>query len=307
MESEKSTENPLTFPESCELFFDFCDQVLKHDSCGDLVSVSGKPQKVQAAFNNYRVVFNKTKTSSKHVDKFKEIYEKCRRKIKGDSELNDFMEWFRTTSFIIAPTDKAVVKFHLTAIFRNCVRIADRLTELATQHPEEAERYEDDPAATYPEKFMLHLFRIFTYCCPSKDVESFLQARIGLLESVLGLSKDENPAISSDLDGLLSVVTGFAAEAGIQVPAGMGSISVKQMTEGLGALRQNEQAINMVKGFFGGVNMNDPQSLTSALGKVAEQMKTNAQQVPEPVQRSLNARAEEAPLPSQLLLPSTRK
>lgn len=302
-DEETEKEEVATFSSQCDHFFALCDEVLKHDSCGDLLSASSKPNKIQASFNNYRTVFLKTKTSDKHVEKFRAIYTKCRQQIKMDPELDNFMEWFRTTSFIIAPTEKAVTKLHLTAIYRNCVRIADRLNDLAKENPQEAEKYEEDPAATYPEKFILHLFRLFTFCCPEKDVK-VLEERINLLEQNLGLAKDENPAVQSDLDQLLSTVSGFASEAGIQIPVGVGKMDTKQIVQGLNGLRQNKQAVEMVKGFFGGVNMNDPSSLTNALGKVAEQMKTNAQQVPEPVQRSLRATAEDAPLPSQLVSPS---
>jgi len=293
-----------SFQETFDQFLKFSEQVLKYNLSGDLILLSSgnKSNAIKTGLEGYKRIYRETRTSSKHVDKFKEVYQKCLPQLKRSSDVDKFMDWFQNQSFIIQPKEKSRNKIHIVAVFRNCCRIAEHISDEAEKHPQNSEQYYNDPAAVYPEQFMLYLFRLFTFCCSPSENEKYLQPNIGDLESTLGLTKDEVPASSDGYSDLFSVATEMAKEIGIDIPANSAPINGNQFREALGTLTQDDKTKSAIKGIFSGINLQNPNDLSGAIGKILERMQQTAQEVPDPVQRSMDARADD----SQLALPSNQ-
>ena len=283
-----------SFTESLDSFIAFAEKVLQYDTTGELklTSMGNQSNAVQAGLNGYRAVYNKTRESQKHVQKFKEIYLKCRPQFLKELPLDSFMEWFEKMGFTIMPQEKSRNKIHLTIIFRNCVRIAEHIAGEAERNPEKESQLLNDPAAVYPEHFMLFLFRLFYNCTDETDRQTMLVSRIEELETTLGLRKNEVPLVSDGLSDLFSAAREMAEGIGLNIPKNTPAISGTQFKEVLGQFTKNEDTKKALKGIFEGVNINDPKEIPGAIGKLLGKMSATAQETPEAVQRANAATAD---------------
>lgn len=280
-----------TFQEVFDHFLNFAEKVLQYNISGELIlaSVNNQSNAIQASLNNYRKVYNKTRESSKHIEKFTEIYIKCRAKFLQDIDLDTFMDWFRSTSFIISPQEKSRSKILLTAIFRNCCRIAEHISDEADRNPERADQLYNDPAAMYPEMFMLHLFRIFYYCADETDRTTMINQRIDDIEETLGLTKDQIPSSGDGLRDLFSAATEMAQSIGINVPKSVAPMTGGQFRDAIKTITQDPQTRAAMKDIFTDVDLNDPSNVPGAIGKILQRMQENAKRPPDAVQKSLKA------------------
>lgn len=293
-EKASSDSQKLTFQEIFDGFLNFAEKVLQYDTTGEFkLSVTGSQSNaVQAALVGYREVYAKTRTSDKHLEKFREIYQNCRPFFLKDIALDEFMDWFESTSFSIIPTEKSRRKIYLTVIFRNCVRIASRLADEAARFPEKEEQLLSDPASVFPEQFMLYLFRIFYYCADETDRQTMINSRIQELEKTLNLGENENPVSTDGLLDIMSAAREMAEDIGISMPKEAPKISSNQFKEVLGQFTKNDELKKGLKGAFEGININDPKEIPNVIGRLLNKMSQAATTPPEAVQKSLNATAD---------------
>lgn len=285
-----------SFTETMDHFLVLSEKVLQYDTSGELIiQNSGQANGIQVALNGYKVVYNKTRDPPiKHIEKMKEVYMKCRPLFIKEVSLDDFMEWFGDkTSFIITPKEGSRNKLYLTSIFRNCSRIASHIAEEAKKNPAKSDELFSNPAAVYPEYFTLYLLRMFYYCADPSDRETLISPRIKELEKILNLAEDEAPIISDGLSELMSMAGELAADMGIEVPKNAKGFNGTQLKQALNEWTKNGDMKNTVKSFFEGVDLKNTRDLPGAISKVLGKMQETAQTVPEPVQRSLQATADD--------------
>lgn len=285
-----------SFIEALDNLIVFAEKILHYDTTGGLSvsSLGSKSNAIQTGLNGYRVIYNKTRQSTKHVEKFKEVYDRCRIQFLKEIPLDDFMEWFGKQGFTITPLPNSRNKICLTIIFRNCVRIAENIAAESEKYPQKAEEILNDPAAVYPEHFMLHIFRIFYHCADETDRQTMILPQIEELERALGLRQNEVPQVSDSLTDALEYARetldeldiGFKLPKNSKLPKGM------NMKQALDQAKNNPDAKKFLKDAFQGVNLNDPKNLPNAIGKLLGKMTENASTVPEAVQRANEATAD---------------
>ena len=281
-----------SFTTTFDNFFLLAEKVLQHNLEGELILGSSKSNGFSAGFNDYRTIYSQTRDSPKHIEKIKEVYSKCRLLFLKDAKMEEFMEWFRDkSSFVIAPREKSPRKLYLTVIFRKCCKIAEHIAEEADRHPDKADQLLADPAAIYPEHFMLCMLRLFYHCADEIDRGTMIMPRINEIEKMLGLKKDETPMVSDGLSDLFSSMTEVAREAGLELPKDTPQINGNQFREALSGMTKNPQAKQMIKDVFQGLDLKNVNDLPSAIGKLLGKMQETAAQVPEPVKRSMEATA----------------
>jgi hypothetical protein len=295
MNNEEKVE-VSSFTDALDSFIVFAEKILHYSSTGELnlLSMGNKSNAIQSGLSGYRGVYNKTRTSPKHVEKFKEVYDQCRTQFLKEVSLDEFMEWFDKKGFTVTPQVNSRNKIHLTIIFRNCIRIAENIAAESEKHPEKAEEILNDPAAVYPEHFMLYLFRIFYHCADETDRQTMINPQIEKLETTLGLRQNELPPVSESLTDMLSYAKetldeldlGFKMPSSANIPKGM---NMKQI---LDQAKTNPEAKKFLKDAFQGVNFNDPKNLPNAIGKLLGKMTDNANSVPEAVKRANEATSE---------------
>lgn len=293
-DSQISAISHPSFPETFDHFLTFAEKVLQFNVSGELLltSVGNQSNVIQTSLTNYRKVYNQTRGSTKHIEKFRDIYGKCRPQFLHEVELDTFMDWFRKTSFVISPQEKSRSKILLTAIFRNCCRIAEHISEEAERNPDKADDLYDDPAAIYPEMFMLHLFRIFYHCADETDRTTIINNRIEEIEGTLGLTKNQVPVSSDGLNDLFSAATDMAKSIGLDVPTNAPQMSSGQFREAINTLTKDPSTREAIRDIFQGVDLKDPKNMPGAVGKILQRMQSNAEQPPEAIKRSLNATVE---------------
>ena len=301
-EVAESFEPISTFTEALDYFINFAERVLKQKSSGggSLLSGGNQSNAIQVALTRYRTVYNRSREGRGHVEKFTDVYNKCKREqLLDEVDLEPFMEWFTKTSFVIAPLAKSKSKIMLTAIYRNCCRIADDINEEAEREkdPQKSEQLYNNPANLYPEMFMLHLFRIFSHCADEIDNTTIINKYIGDLEELLGLSENQQPTTSSGGFGdIFSSIKKVASNLGINLPDNVEPPDMKQLGDAMESMSSDPTVKNVFGEMMKGVNLDDPSKLPStlpaAVGKLMERMADNAKEVPETVKRSMQATTE---------------
>lgn len=141
--------------------FVFCEEVMSYNK--------------QNTVQSYHSIYN-----FKHFERFKEVYRLCRPQFIKDMPLKDFINWFKNV-----PEQG----FCLSIIFRKCSKIATDIETEADKYFFRPEEILNNPAAVYPERFILYLFRIFYYCADKIDRKTLIQPRIEELENMLGIRK----------------------------------------------------------------------------------------------------------------------
>lgn len=292
--SQTTGESVPIFTDTFDNFLILAERVLQYDTSGELImSTSGQTNAIQTGFNRYRTIYNKTKESPKHLDKFREIYNQCRPQI-VKMDLDDFMNWFsEKASFTIVPTPKSRSKLHLTIIFRNCCRIATHIADEAEKHPDKADRLYNDPAAVYPEYFILYLLRIFYHVTDEIDRHKLINPRLKELEKNLGLSKDEDPVIGDSFSELMSAAGEIASDLGFDIPKGGMGVNNNELRQALNQITKDGSTKDTVKQFFQGLDLKNTKDFPSVISKVLNKMQETANEVPEPVRQSMNATADD--------------
>ena len=286
-----------SFTETMDHFLILAEKVLQYDTSGELImQTSGQATGIQVALNGYKMIYDKTRDPAvKHIEKMKEVYVKCRPHFLRDISLDDFMEWFgEKASFVITPKEGSRNKLYLTSIFRNCSRIASHIAEEAKRTPDKADQLFSNPAAVYPEYFTLYLLRMFYHCAGPSDRETLVAPRIKELEKILNLAQDEAPVISDGLSELMSMAGELASDMGIEVPKTAKGFNGTQLKQAMSEWSKNGDMKETVKSFFDGVDFKNPKDLPGAISKVLNKMQETAKVVPEPVQRSMNATADDS-------------
>ena len=282
------------FTTALDNFFILAERVLEYNAGGELILGSSKTNGIRTGFNGYREIYNQTRESKKHIEKFTEVYKKCRPEfIKEPNSTEDFMVWFRdNSSFIVSPMIKSPRKLYLTVIFRKCCKIVENIDDEAKRAtPEKADQLLSDPASIYPEHFMLCLFRIFYHCADEIDRRTMILPRIKELETMIGISKHEVPAATDGLSDFFTSMTQMAREAGVEVPAGqIPQVSGNEFRDAMAGMTKDPQVKGIVKELFAEVK--GAKDLPSAIGQIFAKMQTNAAQLPVPVQKSMDATAD---------------
>jgi hypothetical protein len=291
MQSDIEKLEVSTFNDALDNFIVFAEKILQYDTAGEmkLSSLGSRSNAIQTGLMGYRNVYNKTRESLKHVEKFREVYDKCRPQFLRDLPLDDFMDWFEKTGFTIMPQPNSRNKFHLTIIYRNCVRIATRIDEEAEKFPEKKGDLLNDPAAVYPEHFMLYLFRIFYHCADETDRQTIINPQIDELEIALGLKKNEVPELGDGVFDIISAAKDVAKDIGINIPKNAQIPSGAQFKQALSQITKDKNTRETLKSVFDGVDINDPKNMPSAIGRLLSKMTEAAQETPDAVKRANEA------------------
>lgn len=292
-----------SFTEALDTFIVFAEKILHYDTNGALgiSSLGSKSNAIQTGLNGYRKVYNQTRQNPiKHIEKFKEVYDKCRILFVKETCLDEFMDWFEKQAFTVVPTPNSRNKICLTIIFRNCIRIAENISAESEKYPQRAEELLSDPAATYPEHFMLYLFRIFYHCADETDRQTMIIPQIEELEKALGLRQNEVPPVSDSLSEVLD----FAREAIDDLDLGFKMPNAKlpkgmSWQQAMGQIKNNPSIKPALKDVFSGVDLNNPQNLPGALSKLLGKMTETASEVPEAVKRANEATSDNYPAVSK--------
>lgn len=292
-EEEEEKVEITSFNDALDSLIIFSEKVLAYGATGELnlSSLGSKSSPIQVGLNSYRVMYNKSRDLPGHINRFKEVYEKCRPQFVKDVSMEDFMSWFADkSSFTIMPQTGSKSKICLSIIFRNCARIAANISADSEKYPQKAEELLNDPAAVYPEHFMISLFRIFYHCAEQIDRQTMIVPRIEELERSLGLSKNEVPQtgdfMSEVMNGgrdFLEEMTGQKLPKNMQMPKGMGNMDIKSMMKGFSSDPINKEKFQKI---FKGVDCKNPAQIPNIVSNLLTTMAETANQVPEPVQRA---------------------
>lgn len=284
------------FTETMDSFLILAEKIFQYDVSGKmLMKSSGQNNGMKTAFLGYKAIYNRTRSPpKKHMEKMAEVYAKCRTVLMKDEPIDEFMLWFHdNTSFVISPTATSKNKLYLTSIFRNCSRIAMCIAEEAKKNPDKANDLLNDPAAVYPEQFTLYLLRMFYHCAEASDKNTIIKPKIEQLESMLSLDKNETPSTSDGISDIFSVAADIASGIGLNIPNEMKDIDKDQFKQIINEFSSNDDMKNTIKSFFSGVDIKNANDLPGAITKVFSKMQETADTVPEPVRRSLEAKAED--------------
>ena len=283
-----------TFAECVENLFTLCDKVLKYNLEGELVLTSTKSNGIVSGFRGYRTLFNKSKDSSVHVTKFKEVYDKCKPVLEKSATLDDFVSWFKDKpTFILAPRPDSSNKLYLSVIFRKCLTIAGHLNEEAERYPERADRLLADVGAVFPEHYLLCLLRIFYHCTTSLKEKDMLLDHVTEIENNMGLNSGDVPDVDDPLASMFSSVIEVAKDMGMEIPDNAPQITSSSFKEAIAGFGNNPQMKEALKSTLKGINLKNPGDIGSAFSQIFENMRTTVDTVPEPVQRSLEATADD--------------
>lgn len=281
-------ESGKTFPELFEQFLVFCEQILKYHVSGDLIlnPKEKHPNKLQVGLKRYQRIFAETRDSKKHIDKFKEVYLKCRPML-IEMTLDQFMLRFQKESLILSIEEGSQTKIYLTVFFNKCCKIAKHVDE-ESRKSLTPDLYLEDPASAYPEMFMLHLYRLFTFCASEEDVRKYLQPKIEELEETLDVKKDEVPTFSTGMNEFYGAFQNLADKVGLKIPQN-GKLTDHQFMQTMNQAMNDPKMIDSLRGMFGGMDLNDPKTVYESIMKALGEMQKNAQMMPEGVQKSLDA------------------
>ena len=308
MESVENVEEEVTsFTDALDNLIIFSEKVLVYGATGELnlSSIGSKSNAIQTGLNGYRGIYSKTRDSPKHVEKFKEVYDVCRPLLVKDVSMEEFMNWFdKKSAFTILPTAGSRNKICLSIIFRKCAVIAANIASDSEKYPQKAEELLNDPAAVYPEHFMISLFRLFYHCAEQIDRQTMIVPRIEELERSLGLNKNEVPQtgdfMAQVMDGgrdFLEEMTGQKLPKNMKLPAGMGNMDIKSMMKGFSSDPGNKEKFQKI---FKGVDCKNPAQIPNIVSNLLTTMAETAAEEPEAVKRANAATADNQPATSSL-------
>ena len=304
----EKVENPKKFTDVFDEFFIFAEKILAYVPSNDILGtavgrMNGESNSVQVALRGYKRVYNdcdETRNHEMHVQKMKEIYDKCRpfllaTKKSDETSVSSFITWLNKKSALtMSLKEKSKNKILFSAIARKCCSIADAIEENADEAEKAgdmalAQQYLDDPVSLFPEKFILHLLRLFYFCADETDKRVIIAPKIKEMESMLGLSEDQTPShggANEGLNGLISMATKAAKAMGVKdIPDNI-DINSKQFTDVLNTLTKSGALEGTLKNVFAGINMNDMSGIPAAISQVVNRMKETGVAVPEGVQKA---------------------
>jgi len=272
-----------SFDDCFEKLFELTTQVLKYDSAGEMSIKTSNIDPIGSKVRKYRSAYGKTKSSEHHLRKFQDIYEKCQRKYLECEDFDEFMLWFEKQNYMINATN--AVSFPLTIIFRKCCVISRASDENARKEETSTLHI----GSTFPEQFMLHLFRIFMLVASKEDQEK-IQETISNLEQILGLASGENPEPFDSLSEFVGMTTDVMSDMGINVPKS--ALSSFDFKKALGEFSRNPSAKTNLRKMFKGIKLGDKGDLPEAFKTIISKMQDNVTILPEPLERSLKASVE---------------
>lgn len=262
-----------TFAEAMDSFLIFAERVLSYAPSGVKKVNDNSSNKLKIALGYYKNVFNKTRESKKHVKLFSEIYKACRGLMMEYPEIDQFMSQFMNKIFVVKISENSDSKIYLSAIFRYCTRIA---SEADDRYEKGVEGALEDPAMTYPESFMLHLFRLFMFCASESDKTELLVPKIEILEKSLNLRPNEVPQTGgSGFEKLIQFSTNLAREIGMDVP-NINDASIPEIENMMSRLTSDKKMKDMVKKVIGNVNYKDPSKLQDVFFNLASMLNETA-------------------------------
>jgi len=298
VEGEEKLE-VMSFNEALDSLIIFSEKVLVYGATGELnlSSMGAKSNAFQTALNSFRVLYNKNRDLPGYINRFREVYNTCRPQFVKDVSMETFMTWFADkSSFIITPQAGSKSKIYLSIIFRKCANISANISADSEKYPQKAEELLNDPAAVYPEHFMIALFRIFYHCAEQIDRQTMIVPRIEELERSLGLNKNEVPQtgdfMAQVMDGgrdFLEEMTGQKLPKNMKLPPGMGNMDIKSMMKGFTSDPGNKEKFQKI---FKGVDCKNPAQIPNIVSNLMTSMAEAANEVPEAVKRANAATAD---------------
>lgn len=265
-----------SFDTNIKALFTLTEQITKYDGNGNLSVSSVNP--IDVVFRKFRGLYEKTSNKESFMKLFVALYGKCSKQHLACESMDDFMLWFEDQKFIIDVTTK--VYFPVTVIFRKACTIARD----ADQAMQTSKEQEGSVGSTYPEQFMLHLFRIFADCVSPSDS---IKKTATELEETLGLMAGQIPEPS---DGLTNLVTMAKDVMGDMNPnLAKQSINPHEIKNALANFKSTPEMKNAMKKMLGGIKLDNAKDGKAAMMNILTQMQENATELPEAIQRSMNA------------------
>ncbi|MEM3858060.1 MAG: hypothetical protein QW478_01495 [Candidatus Micrarchaeaceae archaeon] len=287
MESEETKESP--FVSTYNELLNLCEKILMNDN--NKVSI------LRSGILGYKKLLNLKPDHPKHVEKLKEVYKQCKQQlINSQNDYDEFLDWFQNTNFVISPKEESKKgRIHLSIIYKVGLRISKEIYEKAENatKQEEKEEYLNNPAAMFPETFILYLLRLFRFCCDKGEAESIINPIIEKLEKALGLKANENPVFADSFSELWNVGLEIAETVGIELPKNSKDINIgyKDVQKAVKAYKSNDNIKKSVKSelqnVLKGVKITDPSNLPEVFNKVFNQMKNNVNAKKEEINNKL--------------------
>lgn len=291
-----------TFENSLDDFFILSEQILSYSNnelLNKLKTTDDNP--LLTSLKAYCAAYNvsdKTRKTPLHKEKFTEIYMKCRPffvKITGRGSglgsLKIFTEWLsNSSSLFIQLNEKSKSKIMISAIARTCVRIHSDIERDALQaqnagDEDTAAQYRADPANHYLQHFVLHLFRIFYHCADNTDRNAMIGPKLREIEKDLHIESDENSSMGSGISDLVNMASGMVKQMGIKNIPDNFNINSKQFRHAIKDMTKNPQVNETLKSLVSGLDLKNPQSLSTTLSGLMEKMGTMPT-TPEAVQKA---------------------
>lgn len=289
METVEKKEEVL-FQDVLDSFLIFSEKVLSYSHDGVKKVSENSSNKLKICLGYYKDVFNKTRTKKIHLTLFEEVYKKCRPLMLAYPDIQEFMGKFMNETIVIKINKESNSRIYLSAIFRYCTKIAQ---EIDKKYQDKLEHDAiNDPASAYPESFMLHLFRLFSFCADETDKNQLLNPKVEQLERSLNLKPNEAPSAGgSGFDSILHFSKKIAKEFGLNMPPQIDTMATSDVEGMINNLMKNEQLKGSVKEALGNIDYSDPSKLQDVFTNLAKVMESNVKNPPADLVKAMNTTA----------------
>jgi len=261
----------MSYSQSVEHLLNLSEKIAGYNADGS-ASLNGTNILV-VRVRKYKKVYERTSEHDVHKKLFNELYNRCRTILSSNDNTDEFMLWFENEDYSLK-LDK--VSFPIHMIFRKACGIARNSNN------------ESSVEFTYPEQFILDLFRIWSSIIenPHDNLKKFISE----IESTLSLEEGSSLQVEDGLSGLMGMAAEILGEMGVKNPGGKAlDFNPKMINEAIKNIKSDPNTKKAIKDVVAGMKLdsrdNIIQSLTGLIGKMSD----NANTVPEPVKKSMDA------------------
>jgi len=273
---------------------DFCNQIANYLQDSSILMDRGNIilQTVKAFTKGY----NKYRTSTKHHQKFKELYNSLKAFILKSEDIDEILEYINpdnteankngkksnTSPRLEIRYEGVKAYLPLSILYRNCIKISDT----ASKEPKESEE-DFTPTLYYPEYFLYYLLGVFKECAEIESEKSHLEKLMSDLDEVLDV---ENNSYVDNMIGMFSMAEMFAQKTGMPM-LNKNKISKeeqKRVMKEFSKAADDPKSKQAVAQIFEGLNMEDANDIPTLFTRIADNMKNNANKEPEAIKKANN-------------------
>lgn len=269
-EGEDTTDNTTdkvdVFDQEMRALFEHMQNIITTNDAKKLKLKVGNQatNPILRCLNQYRKFYEKSDPAD-HKTNFVEIFIKHRIGVlKGYTS----DAWLTKNNVIVQFGEGpkfALNRLMLSACYNTAVRLRDEaLARLGGSNNNNTnnnnveippEVYDDTPELTYPETFMLHLYRIFAECCDLLPNAATEKKKFGPIiaeaEEFLGIEAGESADSSPGFGGIMNLAGSLMNKFGIKPPPGTQMPSGKEIEKVFSTIFNNPQAVDVVGNLFG--------------------------------------------------------